>query len=219
MLTLSHVTKRYATRHGIKTVLDDIAFTVSPGEKVGILGQNGVGKSTLIKLISGAEKPTSGTIKRGMSVSWPLAFSGGFQGSLTGYDNLRFICRVYGAQYEPLVPFIEDFTELGHYLREPVKTYSTGMTSRLAFGISMAIEFDCYLIDEVIAAGDARFVERCQIELFEKRKDRALIIVSHQASNIKMYCDTAYVLHQGKLEKFSEIDNAYTNYNNKLQVK
>lgn len=219
MLGINHVTKKYQTRHGIKTVLQDISFSVNPGEKVGILGQNGAGKSTLIKLISGAEQPTTGSIDRKMSVSWPLAFSGGFQGSLTGYDNLKFICRVYGVDYAPLVPFIDDFTELGSYLREPVKTYSTGMSSRLAFGISMAIEFDCYLIDEVLAAGDSRFVERCQQELFIKRKDRALIIVSHQPETIKRHCNIGYVLHRGKLERFTDIDRAYADYTEKQRSK
>ena len=142
-------------------VLDDLNLTIHLGEKVGILGCNGAGKSTLIRLISGAELPTSGSIQRGMSISWPLAFSGAFQGSLTGLDNLRFICRVYGVDFRPRVDYVEEFSELGHYMREPVKTYSSGMRARLAFAISMSIEFHCYLIDEVLAVGDAEFQRKC----------------------------------------------------------
>ena len=213
MISLNNVVKRYSTRHGASTVLNDISFQVSPGEKIGILGRNGAGKSTLIRLISGAEHPSSGSITRNMNVSWPLAFGGAFQGSLTGLDNLRFICRVYGTSIEDKIPYIEDFSELGKYLKEPIKTYSSGMRARLAFAISMAIEFDCYLIDEVIAVGDARFHEKCQHELFEKRRDRAMIMVSHQMDNIKHHCTRACVMHNGKLYEFADIDNAYNFYN------
>jgi capsular polysaccharide transport system ATP-binding protein len=169
MICIEHVTKQYATRHGSVTVLDDVNLNIRPGEKVGILGRNGAGKSTIIRLISGAERPTSGRITRGMSVSWPLAFGGAFQGTLTGLDNLRFICRVYGTSTEDKLPFVQEFSELGRYLHEPVKTYSAGMRARLAFAISMVIEFDCFLIDEIVAVGDSRFHEKCRIELFEKR--------------------------------------------------
>ena len=127
MIILDNITKVYDTRKGPRAALKDIDFEISRGEKIGIFGLNGSGKSTLIRLISGAELPTSGTIQRGMSVSWPLAFGGAFQGSLTGLDNLRFVCRVYGASYEKSVPFVEEFSGLGFYLREPVKTYSSGM--------------------------------------------------------------------------------------------
>jgi capsular polysaccharide transport system ATP-binding protein len=147
-----------------------------------------------------------------MRVSWPLAFAGGFQGSLTGLDNLRFICRVYGVTVEDKLDFVENFSELGRFMREPLKTYSAGMKARLAFALSMAIEFDCFLIDEVITVGDSRFAERCHDELFEKRGDRSLIIVSHVLTYIKQYCNTAYVLHQGKLKSFEDIDGAYRFY-------
>ncbi|MCP5249732.1 MAG: ABC transporter ATP-binding protein [Candidatus Accumulibacter sp.] len=212
MIELDNVVKRYATRHGSNTVLDGIAFQVKPGEKMGILGRNGAGKSTLIRLISGAERPSSGSITRGMSVSWPLAFGGAFQGSLTGLDNLRFICRIYGASIEDRVPYVQDFSELGKYLREPVKTYSAGMRARLAFAISMVIEFDCFLIDEIIAVGDSRFHEKCRYELFEKRKDRAMIIVSHHPEEIRAHCETILVLDHGRVRKFEHIDEAYDYY-------
>jgi capsular polysaccharide transport system ATP-binding protein len=184
------------------------------GEHLGILGRNGAGKSTLIRLLSGAEMPSSGRIHRGMSVSWPLAFTGAFQMHLTGLDNLKFVCRVYGVDWRPLVPFVEDFTELGIYLREPVLHYSAGMTMRLAFALSMAIEFDCFLIDEGLSVGDARFGDRCHVELFEKRRDRSYILVSHDANVIRTYCQEVSVLHQGRLLHFDRVDDAFDFYNN-----
>lgn len=213
MIEITNVVKRYQIRGGEKTVLDRINLHVARGQKVGVLGRNGSGKSTLIRLISGAERPTSGSITRKMSVSWPLAFGGAFQGSLTGLDNLRFICRVYGTTAEDKIPFLQEFSELGNYLREPVKTYSSGMRARLAFAISMVIEFDCFLIDEIIAVGDSRFHEKCTRELFEKRRDRAMIIVSHDPGYIREHCQHASVLVDGKLTSFDDLDQAFDYYN------
>ncbi len=212
MIQLENIVKTYRTRKGSRVVLDNINLTVSKGQRLGILGRNGSGKSTLIRMISGAEPPTSGRVRRGISVSWPLAFGGAFQSFLTGLDNLRFICRVYGVDYKPVIPYVEEFTELGLYLREPVEHYSSGMRARLAFALSMAIEFDCFLIDEVIAVGDSRFHEKCRVELFEKRKDRTLIIVSHDPNTIRSHCETASVLVDGKLRSFEHIDEAYEYY-------
>lgn len=213
MISVKNVSKRYRTRSGWKTVLHDINFELKKGEKIGILGRNGAGKSTLIRLLSGVEPPTSGEIDRQMSISWPLAFSGAFQGSLTGIDNLRFISRIYDVDFDYMKAFTEEFSELGEYLYEPVKKYSSGMKARLAFAISLSVEFDCYLIDEVIAVGDARFTEKCKYELFEKRKDRSIILVSHSPSAIKSYCDNALVLDEGYMHSFPSIDEAYTYYN------
>lgn len=212
MILLNNVSKVYETRQGRRTVLDEIGLRVLPGEKVGILGRNGAGKSTLIRLISGAELPTSGHIERSMSISWPLAFGGAFQSSLTGMDNLRFICRVYGSDIDKVIPFVKDFSELGIYLNEPVKTYSSGMRARLAFAVSLAIEFDCFLIDEIIAVGDSRFHEKCRLELFEKRRGRAMILVSHSPNYIRDHCDRAAVLVAGKLHEFTSVDTAFSFY-------
>jgi capsular polysaccharide transport system ATP-binding protein len=212
MIILSNVSKQYPTRKGMHQVLDTINLTVHPGEKVGIFGRNGAGKSTLIRLISGAELPTSGIIRRSMNISWPLAFTGGFQGSLTGLDNLRFICRIYGVDIQQVLKRVEEFAELGEYFNEPVKTYSSGMRARLAFAISLAVDFDCFLIDEVTAVGDSRFRSRCETELFEKRKDRAMIIVSHQPKQIVTHCDRAAVLHGGRLHCFDNTPQAYKFY-------
>jgi capsular polysaccharide transport system ATP-binding protein len=212
MIELAHVCKRYPTRAGMVDVLKDVNLTVGRGEKVGILGRNGAGKSTMIRILSGAEQPSSGTIHRHMRVSWPLAFGGAFQGSLTGLDNLRFICRIYGINPEDKIDYVQDFAELGRYFKEPVRTYSAGMQARLAFAISMVVEFDCFLIDEVISVGDARFHAKCQTELFEKRKDRALILVSHITEQITNHCDRAAVLHQGHLHCFDDVRHAYEFY-------
>ncbi len=217
MLQVNHISKGYHTRHGYRTVLDDVSFTLAKGHNLGILGCNGAGKSTLIRLISGAEQPSLGTIRRGMRVSWPLAFGGAFSIHLTGLDNLKFVCRIHGVDYRPLVPFVEDFTELGTYFREPVMHYSHGMMTRLAFALSMAIEFDCFLIDEAMVVGDARFHQRCHDELFTKRKDRAFILVTHDADVIKLYCEKASVLHNGKLTTFDSVDEAYAFYNESLR--
>ena len=216
MIRLENVNKSYGTRFGPRKVLNDINLELGRGRNIGILGRNGAGKSTLIRLLSGAEKPTSGRIHREMSVSWPLAFTGAFQTHLTGLDNLKFICRVYGVDWKPLVQFVEEFTELGLYFREPVMHYSAGMTMRLAFALSMAIEFDCFLIDEGLAVGDSRFGDRCHVELFQKRKDRAFILVSHDANIIKLYCERACVLHQGRLHNFDSVDEAYAFYQEAL---
>lgn len=212
MILLDNVVRRYKTRAGYHTVLDHVALKVQRGEKLGILGKNGSGKSTLIRIISGQECPDSGTIERRMKVSWPLAFSGGFQGSLTGLDNLRFISRIYNVDHEAIRGFVENFAELGKFFREPVKTYSSGMQARLAFALSLAIEFDCYLIDEIIAVGDARFHEKCMHELFEKRKDRSFLIVSHDAGFIRAHCTHAAVLESGKLTRYTNVDEAYESY-------
>lgn len=212
MLSVERVSKVYETRGGPHKVLDDVSFTLARGRNLGILGRNGSGKSTMIRLISGAELPTSGRIRRLMRVSWPLAFAGAFAGNLTGLDNLKFICRVYGVDYKPLIPFVEDFTELGTFFREPVMHYSHGMMTRLAFALSVAIEFDCFLIDEAIIVGDVRFHERCHYELFQKRKDRAFILVSHDANTIKVHCENAVVLHEGRLHSFPNVDAAYNFY-------
>lgn len=208
MIILQNIRKFYPTRNGMAEVLKGVDFTLAPGEKVGILGRNGAGKSTMVRIASGVERPSSGHIERSMRVSWPLAFTGAFHGALTGYDNMRFICRIYGVDYHGLTGFIERFTELGAYLREPVRVYSSGMRARLAFAISMMIEFDCYLIDEVAAVGDASFQNKCHEELFINRHDRALIIVSHDANYIRAHCQRACVLVDGLLHKFDDVDEA-----------
>ncbi|OYZ16952.1 MAG: ATP-binding protein [Sphingomonadales bacterium 28-64-96] len=208
MIQLTDVHKFYPVRGGQVEVLKGINLTVERGDHVCIVGGNGAGKSTLIRLISGIEQPSSGKIERTMRISWPLAFTGAFQGALTGVDNIRFICRVYDVAFEDVIDFVEDFSQLGRYLREPVKVYSSGMRARLAFALSMMIDFDCYLIDEVVAVGDSRFQQRCQEELFVKRADRALIIVSHDSQYLRLHAQRACVLEKGVLHHFADIESA-----------
>ncbi|UBU62131.1 ABC transporter ATP-binding protein [Acidithiobacillus ferrooxidans] len=214
MIELCEVTKTYPIHHGHaqRTILDRINLRVGKGQKWGILGRNGAGKSTLIRLISGAERPNAGNIVRNMTVSWPLAFGGAFQGSLTGRDNTRLICRAYGVNFDKTIAMVENFAELGNYLWEPVKSYSSGMSARLAFAISMSVEFDCFLIDEALAVGDHRFLQKCNVELFENRGDRAMIIVSHQTNIIQAHCDHAAVLENGRLAVYESVDSAIAAY-------
>jgi capsular polysaccharide transport system ATP-binding protein len=212
MIYCDDLRKSYPMGQGRKEVLRGLSLAIAPGEKVGLLGRNGAGKTTLIKLIGGVEYPDSGRVRRKMTVSWPLGFGGGFQGSLTGYDNARFISRIYGRTYSELRDFIEDFTELGPQLKMPVKTYSSGMRARLAFALSLAIEFDCYLIDEVIMVGDQNFQRKCHIELFEKRADRSLILASHNGETIREYCNRAMVLSGGTGVMFDDVGAALEVY-------
>lgn len=218
MITIDRLSKDYPTRTGPKHVLRDVSMTLAKGERLGVLGRNGAGKSTLIRLISGAERPSSGTIDRGMSVSWPLAFGGAFQTQLTGVDNVRFISRIYAQDPDHNLAFVEEFAELGQYLREPVRSYSSGMRARLAFAISMIIEFDCFLIDEIASVGDARFHERCNYELFEKRGDRAMMIVSHDAGYIRNHCNRWAVLDDGRMSFHDDFDEAYDHFVERIGV-
>jgi len=217
-LQVRNLRKVYPTRFGEKVVLDGVNFDLAMGERLGILGRNGAGKSTMIRVVSGAERPTQGSVRSSMSISWPLAFGGAFQPNLTGLDNIRFITRMYGQNLDENIGFVEEFAELGPYLNEEVRTYSSGMRARLAFAISMIIEFDCFLIDEVNAVGDARFHDRCNRELFRKRSDRAMIIISHDASYIRDHCNRFAVLHNGHLELFDEFEAAYTHFRETIDL-
>lgn len=212
MISFQNVSKSFNTGFGKNRVLNDINLQVKPGQRLGILGVNGSGKSTMVRLLSGACKPSKGTVTRTMSVSWPLGLTGGFQTKLTGLDNVRFICRVYGLHPDNGIAFIEDFTELGKFLKEPVHTYSSGMRSKLAFAISFLVDFDCYLIDEALAVGDARFQEKCHHQLFERRKDAALVLVSHSNQLIRQYCDSAVLLKDKTIHHFNSLDEAIENY-------
>lgn len=197
--------KEFHTNAGPRRVLDGISFGVGVGERVAILGQNGSGKSTLINLLSGLLRPTSGRIERGLSLSWPLALAGGFEGELTGYDNIRFIARVYDAPFKETYAYVEDFSELGKHLRMPVRYYSSGMKMRLAFSLSLAIQFECVLIDEVILVGDRRFQEKCLFELFERRKHYSMIMAVHGVDVVQRYCSSALVLKDGRGRVFTDL--------------
>lgn len=212
VVSVRNVVKEYPMNGGTRRVLDDISFDVKAGEKIAILGHNGAGKSTLVRLIAGIEPPTSGEIERTMSLSWPIALSGGFGGSMTGFDCMRFLSRIYGKPVEEIRDCVETFSDLGKYLRMPLKTYSSGMRARLAFGLSLAIDFDCYLIDEVISVGDQRFQRRSFEELFVKRRDRAMIIVGHSLDIIAEHCSSALVLKNGRGRVFNDVKFAFDIY-------
>ena len=217
MIRLENISKNYETTRGEMTVLHEINLQISPGEKVGIVGRNGAGKSTLISVLGGVILPDAGTITKEMSLSWPVGFDSGVQGTMNGMDNINFICRVYGVDIKDILPFVQDFSELGRYIYEPVNTYSSGMKARLNFAMSMAIDFDCMLIDEVLAVGDQRFKERCHEELLVKRKERAIVLVSHEPGMIREICDSAYVLVEGHLHHFNDVEEAYLFYTETMQ--
>ena len=214
MIICEEICKSYKHGSQHKHVLSHVNLSVKRGERVALLGRNGAGKSTLIKLIGGVEMPTSGKITHSMTLSWPLGFGGGFQGSLTGYDNARFIARIYQRDYADIRDFVEDFTELGKQLKMPVKTYSSGMRARLAFALSLAIEFDCYLIDEIILVGDQSFHRKCHYELFEKRADRAMILASHSTETVRELCNKAVLLHNGQADVYDDVGFAVDTYVN-----
>ncbi len=216
MIALEQVTKAYRTTSGMHVVLDHINCTISPLTNMGILGKNGAGKSTLLRILAGIEQPDAGTITRTGTVSWPIGFSGGFSGSLTGEENCRFVARVYGHEIDRVVEFSRDFAEIGKYFYMPVRTYSSGMRARLAFGLSMAIDFDYYLVDEVTAVGDTKFQKKCR-DAFEKRNDHSsVIIVSHQMRTIRSYCDRCALLVSGQLQIFEDLNEAERCYEAQL---
>ncbi len=199
------VVKEFDTEHGRRRVLDGISFKLLMGERIAILGRNGAGKSTMIQILSGLQKPTTGRIHRGLRMSWPLAFAGGFEGDLTGYDNIRFISRIYNAPFRETFDYVDDFAELGKYLFEPMRFYSSGMKMRLGFALSLAINFDCILIDEVILVGDQHFQAKCARELFENRKHCAMIIATHALDVVTTYCTQALIMKNGRGRVFTDM--------------
>ena len=212
MIQLIDIEKTYPGKQGPIHVLRGVNATFPRGESIGILGQNGAGKSTLLRIMCGSEGPSFGEVRRQVAVSWPLGFSGSFAGSLTGAENLRFVCRIYGADVAEVTDFVGGFSELGGSMHEPVKTYSTGMRSRLAFSLSMAIRFQVYVIDEALAAGDVAFQRKCNQIFQERRAGADVIMVSHSIQMIKQYCTKAGVLNGGKLTMYDTIDEANENY-------
>ena len=213
MIELANVFKFYKTFGMRKIVLDHVSAAFQPGWSYGLLGVNGAGKSTTLRLLAGTEAANSGRVRRSSRVSWPLGFSGGFHPSMTGRENVYFVARIYGEDPVKTSRFVEDFAEIGEYIDRPIKTYSSGMTARLAFGLSMAIDFDCYLIDEVTAVGDARFAARCQAVFDQRREHTDIIIVSHAISTVKSMCQRGAVLVDGRLMMFDDVDEAIEVYN------
>jgi capsular polysaccharide transport system ATP-binding protein len=213
MIQLDRIFKFYRTEGHVKIVLDHVSATFQSGRSYALLGVNGAGKSTTMRMMAGTELPNAGRIRRSVRVSWPLGFAGGLHPKMTGRENAKFVSRVYGADMSKVIDFVEDFSELGDYMDIPVKTYSSGMRARLAFGLSMAIEFECYLIDEITAVGDARFQARCRAEFDARRRHADLIVISHSMATIKNYCNCGGVIIDGQLTMFETLDKAIETYN------
>ncbi len=212
MIVFDNVSKSYPVKGGRRTIIHPFSCVFESGLSIGIIGRNGSGKSTLMRLLSGAEKPDTGHITRYGRVSWPIGFGGGLHGALTGRENIRFVSRIYAVPFEETYPAVEEFAELGSYMDEQIRVYSSGMKARLSFGISMALDFDYYLIDEVIAVGDAKFQKRCAEIFEERRKYASVILVSHSDRQLKQFCDIGGVLHNGKLRFYNDLDEAIQLY-------
>lgn len=223
MIELRNVTKSYLTKKGRHFVYKNVTTIFPEGKNVGIIGLNGAGKSTLLRLIGKIEYPDSGEIITNKSVSWPVAFSGGFQGSLTALEIVKFVCMIYGVNGKDIkdkIAFIKDFTELGSYFELPIKTYSAGMKARLAFALSMAFDFDYYLIDEVTAVGDLNFRKKCKKVLKQKLKKSNVIIASHNIETLK-FCDIFAIPYEGNLiifDKFKEAAQFYVDISKKTAI-
>lgn len=212
MISMNNVNKYYKIAGQRRYILKQQSFEFETGFSYGILGVNGAGKSTTMRLLSGAELPNTGSIKRNVSVSWPLGFSQGLNTDLSGKENLKFVARAYGQDTKRVLEFVSDFAEIGSYINEPLKNYSSGMGSRFAFGLSMAIDFDCYLVDEITSVGDHSFQTKCR-RAFEERKERAdVIMVSHDMNTINAYCDKALVLIDGQFFSFDTVQEGIITY-------
>ncbi|MDL6473117.1 ABC transporter ATP-binding protein [Escherichia coli] len=195
MIKIENLTKSYCTPTGRHYVFKDLNIEIPSGKSVAFIGRNGAGKSTLLRMIGGIDRPDSGKIITNKTISWPVGLAGGFQGSLTGRENVKFVARLYAKQEElkEKIEFVEEFAELGKYFDMPIKTYSSGMRSRLGFGLSMAFKFDYYIVDEVTAVGDARFKEKCAQLFKERHKESSFLMVSHSLNSLKEFCDVAIV--------------------------
>ena len=221
MIIVDDVYKRYRSDHGIgKWVLQGVSFTIPPKVNVGLVGRNGAGKSTLLRLIGGIDTPTRGRVERCCRVSWPMGFGGGLAASLTGRQNAKFVCRIHGHEedLQDRLRYIEDFAELGEAFEEPIKTYSSGMKSRLQFGLSLAFDFDVYISDEVTSTGDAAFQKKA-LAAFKSLTNRAsLIMVSHADGTLKEFCTAGIWLHEGKAQWFDRLDDALKAYKQSLTL-
>ncbi|WP_312828335.1 ABC transporter ATP-binding protein [Pantoea anthophila] len=222
MIKIENLTKSYRTPAGRHYVFKDLNVELPAGKSVALIGRNGAGKSTLLRMIGGIDRPDSGNIITNSTISWPVGLSGGFQGSLTGRENVKFVARLYAKKHElkEKISFVERFSELGKYFDMPIKTYSSGMKSRLGFGLSMAFKFDYYLVDEVTAVGDARFKKKCS-ELFKSRhEESSFLMVSHSLNSLKEFCEAALYIGKGnEVSYYTCISEALDKYqqDNKIE--
>lgn len=215
MFELRNVTKSYLTPHGRRYVFRNLSLAIPPGKNIGLIGRNGAGKSTLMRLLGGADVPDSGTIITDRSISWPVGLTGGFQGSMSGRDNIKFVCRIYGATGEAMrekIRYVQEFAEIGDWIDEPIKTYSSGMRSRVAFGLSMAFDFDYYLIDEVMSVGDAQFKRKCNEVFQEKLQKSNVVLVTHTMSEVKKLCDVVLLVRNGEIQVYDDVSEGIKAY-------
>ena len=215
MIKIENLTKSYRTPTGRHYVFKDLNVELPTGISVALIGRNGAGKSTLLRMIGGIDRPDSGSITTIKTISWPIGLSGGFQGSLTGRENVKFVSRLYATkdQLKEKIAFVKDFSELGKYFDMPLKTYSSGMKSRLGFGLSMAFDFDYYIVDEITAVGDSRFKLKCA-NIFKEKSDKSnILMVSHSFKSLKDHCDSAlFIRRSGKISYHDNIDDAIAEY-------
>jgi capsular polysaccharide transport system ATP-binding protein len=208
MIRLEGLSKRFRTPAGYKVVADDINLVIPGGITVGLLGRNGAGKSTLLEMIGGRLLPDRGRIRTSGSISWPVGFAGTFHGNLTGIQNTRFVARIYGVDTDSLVRFVAGFAELGAHFQLPLRTYSAGMKARLAFGVSIGIPFDTYLVDEVTSVGDAAFRQKSQRVFGERMQSAGAVVVTHSPAQLRNMCQAGMVLDDGRLQYFDDIEDA-----------
>ena len=218
MINISNLSKGYPVAKGWHQVLDDISISFPSNRNIGILGLNGSGKSTLLRIIGGVESPDKGEIYRDVKVSWPIGFSGGISPEMTGREGTRFVARIYGANVQEVEEYVLEFSELKEYFDMEVKTYSTGMKSRLGFAISMSMEFECYLVDEITAVGDQRFKEKYQNEFMKKKQKSSLLMVSHQPATIKDFCDMSAVLFDSKITLYDTVEEGMSAYKENIKT-
>jgi capsular polysaccharide transport system ATP-binding protein len=216
MIHLDHLTKTFILKGRRRTVADDITATFPTGTSVALLGRNGAGKSSLLKMIAGTLDPTSGQILSTGTISFPVGFAGSFHGDLSGAQNARFVARIYGVDTEELLAFVEDFAEMGSYFHMPFRTYSSGMRARLAFGVSMAIPFDTYLVDEVTAVGDAAFRTKSGIVFRARMASAGAIVVSHSMAVLRELCTSGAVLEHGKLFYYQDLEDAIRHHSQNM---
>lgn len=208
MIRFENLTKTFRLRDSRKMVIDNLSATLPTGKSLALLGRNGAGKSTLLRIIAGTMRPDSGQVISDGRISWPVGFGGSFHGDLTGAQNIRFIARIYGVDSTDLLAFVEDFAEIGRYFHMPVRSYSSGMRSRLTFGASMGIQFDTYLVDEVTAVGDAAFKRKSQAVFADRVRNSSAIMVSHNMQELRLFCDAGLVLADGQLSYFEDLEEA-----------
>ncbi|MEM1312982.1 MAG: ABC transporter ATP-binding protein [Pseudomonadota bacterium] len=208
MIRFEGVSKRFRLKGGDKVILRDLTMTIPRGRSLALLGRNGAGKSTLLEMIAGAVKPDRGRILRDAKVSFPLGFSGSFHREMTGRQNLRFVARIYGVDVEALTDYVAEFAQLGQFLDQPLRVYSSGMKARLAFGVSMGIRFEVYLVDELTAVGDQAFKDKSRAIFKERLQDSDVIMVSHSMNQLRQYCDCGIVLEDGRLEVYDDLEDA-----------